>query len=442
MNQERLRALFEDALADEPTNTGLVDDDVARGRALRSRRLRRRAGGAGVGAAALIAAALVVPASPLSLIDDARDGAPNSVRPATTMVDGPPLAPEVADSPLLRDIWEAVSAELPDDVELVDDSYVYGSGYGAAGIYLSLERQESWFTLTISLGNGRPDLEDFRPCNDVPAASGFWGDAQICEEGRDDEGRWRLMSESDAPVQRVTVLEDESAAATVWLSQPASDIGADGGVLDPGDWNLSTEETDAIAAAAWAVGERHDPADLTNGISLSEALVAWPEMQATLEEKLDLGPLTPVAPGDDASVEGIYDPETGAIADVDDEWQTGTIAARYATQEGIEIDVMVWQVARLYEPFCHERVRGCHVSGMWSSDFGGQEDLDGLVGPGVSGALGDRAGIHIVIGTGELVNSENPESAELERSVSAAHGALSRLVPFLGEDPFPIPEDS
>ncbi|NDL58182.1 hypothetical protein [Phytoactinopolyspora mesophila] len=441
MNQERLRAMFEDALTDEPTNTGLVDDDVARGRALRGRRMRRRVGGAGAGAAALVAAALVVPASPLSLIDDERDGSPDSVQPAATSPGGAPLSPEVAESPLLREIWAAVETELPDDVELVDDSYVYDSGFGANGIYLSLERHERWFTLTISVGNGRPDLEDFRPCSDAPADSIFWSNAHTCDEGHDHAGRWRLMSESDGPVQRLTVLEDQSAAATVSLDQTSSDIAEDGTALGPVEWNLSTEETDAIAAAAWAVGERHDPADLTSGIDLSEALAAWPEMQATLEERLDLGPLTPVAPSDEASVEGTYDPETGAVADVDEQWQTGTIAARYATEDGIEVDVMVWQVARMYEPFCHERIGGCHLF-SWGSDVAGQDDLDGLVGPGASGALGDRAGIHVVIGTGELVDPENPESAELERKVSAAHVALSRLVPFLGDDPSPISEDT
>jgi hypothetical protein len=435
VNEKNLRGLFEDALDGEPAHMRPIHDDVARGRALRARKMRQRAGGIGAGAAVLVAGALVVPASPLSLIDD---GGPDATQPATSTVAGTPVAPEVADDPLLRSLWEAVEAELPDDVTLVEDSYVYDAGPGATGLYLSLERQERWFTLNVYLQNARPDLAEFRPCTDPHPMVDTWASAEECEEGYDAGDRWRVMSERHSPFQRLTVLEGDSAAAILILRETDLSIDEDGTILDAGGAILSAEETDALTSAASAVGERQDPADLANGIDLSGTLAAWPEMQATLEEKLDLGPLTPVPPAEGSDHEGVYDDATGTLADIDPQWQSGTIAARYVTDDGVEIDVVLWQKDRIYDTFCHDRMSSCEP--LPGAGTGHDEASDALIGPGVTGSLGDRAGLYVVVGTGELVHPDDPESVALEQKVSAAQVALYRMVPFLGDDRFPVPE--
>ncbi|NED95597.1 hypothetical protein G1H11_09760 [Phytoactinopolyspora alkaliphila] len=423
MNEKDLRGLFEDALRGEPDHMRPVHEDVARGRALRARKLRQRVGGVGVGAAALVAGALVVPASPLSLIDG--DGPDPSQ--AATMADGAPLAPEVADDPLLRGVWDAVQAELPDDVELVEDSYVYGSRYGGTGIYLSLERDERWFTLTVSLQNARPDLDEFRPCSEPDPKISGWTYTESCDEGYDDEGRWRVIAEEAPSIGRVTVLEDPEAAAMVQLNQPdaeASDQST--------DWSLTVEETDAIADAVWTVGSEQNERDLVKGIDLSGTHETWPQLHTALEDQLGMGELTPVT-ADDATGGEAVDEESGIVANIDSQGQSGSIAARYVTEDGVEVDLIVWQKDRLYDTFCHDRIDSCQlVPGL--SVARGEGAPDGLVGPGAMGQLGDRAGMYIMVGTGDTPDPDDPgdkELEELDQKVSSAYSELSGLVPFL-----------
>ncbi|WP_166346979.1 hypothetical protein [Phytoactinopolyspora limicola] len=444
MNHERLRALFADAVTQDPPSPGLPDDDITRGRARRARHLRRRVAGSGAGAAALVAAALVVPASPLSLIEGERDGSPNSVQPAAaTSLDGAPLSPEVADDPLLLEMWEAVSAVLPEDVHFAENPPVGVSQgpYGTPSIVLNLQRGDNGdreFWLNIYLAPARPDLDAFRPCTNPPPTSFTWQEPDECEEGRTNNDHWRIAAE--VGTTGVTILENESASVIVQWDV----MGADQSAYEI----LSKEHADTIADAALAVGERHDNDDLFNGIDLVGTLAAWPDVRADVEEALDLGPLTPVEPDDGAREGGVFDPETGALADIDEQWQSGTITARYTTEDGLNVDVLIWQKGRLYDTFCHDRLAGCAVLPGLSEE---SDETTGYHAASVYTPITGGSGVAVTLETGlsdGLPDSEESEEAppdtaylEFENKASYASNAVTEHIPWVGENPYTRADD-
>ncbi|AYY12583.1 hypothetical protein EF847_07555 [Actinobacteria bacterium YIM 96077] len=425
MTERGLRDLFEAALDDEPEHIGLVDDDIARGRARRARRMRRLAGSGAVSVVTAVAA-VTIPASPLSIVDGDED--PNQVATTTGIV-----APEVANDPLRRDLWHSIQESLPDDARLADGSSVHGLTHGAPGIRFVLEKQhqghDRQIGVNIALQNARPELDNFHPCNDTNSeleSSPFDG---TCEAGRDAEGRWRVFGTHDDLSTGAVVLEGGHVATTVTWSDMAAEAEEDGQVTAETAELLSPQEADAIASAAWHVGTERDEAELVSGIDLTATLDAWQQLAGTLEDELELGPLTPVRPDDDAEIGGAYDDTTGAISDIDRQHQSGVIAARYRTDEGTEVDVVIWQKDRTYDTFCHPRLPLCDsIDAAHLED----EDRSDLLS-GIS-SLGNRAGLYVALDSGEPVDPDEPEGAELNERVVSAQTRLTQAVSLLGDD--------
>jgi hypothetical protein len=74
VTDNQLRALFADAVADGPPEGPPIDQDLARGRALRTRVRRRRIGGGSATLALIVAGALATPISPFSLMNTVESG--------------------------------------------------------------------------------------------------------------------------------------------------------------------------------------------------------------------------------------------------------------------------------------------------------------------------------------------------------------------------------
>ncbi|SDU74806.1 hypothetical protein [Jiangella alkaliphila] len=402
-----LKTLFEDALAGEPAQDVPVAERVARGRARRARALRRRAGG-GVLVAAAVAAALVLPSSPISVVDAEVAQAPTTGGSRADAV----VSPEVADDPLKLAMWEAVDDVLPSDVRLVENSYVYDSGPGP-NLYLSLERGDVRFSLSVWMQNSRPDLPDFRPCTEpvlplVPSSR--WAN---CEQGSDDEGRWRAIGDDGLNTQ--LVLDGGPAAVALrWGVHYEGDEVDDNGMPIETETPLTADEADRIADAVWSVGAQHTPAELVSGVDLrATADDAWPDIKAALEESF--GPLTVVTPVDGdvtETVEGV-------------QVQTGLVSAAYATADGTRVDVAVWQRDRLYQPMCVEHYDECITFPGAVASVG---DGGSAAGSGSGGTLGHR---------GFLLVRTDAGSPELEEAVVRANVAAMQAVPFLGDDRYP-----
>ncbi|WP_026877041.1 hypothetical protein [Jiangella gansuensis] len=412
MSSPALKELLESALAGEPARGVSADAVVARGRARRARRLRRRAG-AGVLVITAAAAGLALPSSPVSVVDAEVAQAPTTGGVRADAV----LSPAVADDPVKLEMWEAVDDALPSDVRLVEDSYVYGDTPGP-GLYLSLERGDVRFSLSVWLQNSRPDLADYRPCTEpepLMGESSLWSD---CEQGADDDGRWRVVGSDDGR-DTFLILDGEPAAVALRWG-----VNYDGAEVDDQGMPLETKtalteaEADRVADAVWSVGARHTPAELVSGVDLEATSgAAWAQIEAALEEAF--GQLTVVEP-----VDGEVRASAGGV-DV----QTGLVSATYETADGVRVDVAVAQKDRLYEPMCIERYGECSLFPGAVHAFG---TGDPAAGQAASGTLGQR---------GTLVVRTDAASPELEAAVNRANVAAMQAVPFLGDEPFPLPDE-
>ncbi|WP_129668825.1 hypothetical protein [Phytoactinopolyspora endophytica] len=350
------------------------------------------------------------------------DDGGNSTQPATTSPDGP----SGSATALQREMGEAVRDALADDVQINEQYGISFENLGYPSVSLELQRGDDadrTVVMDVSLAPARPDLDQFQPCSDPP--SNAWQDAESCEEGQDEDGRWRIMKTGSTDYRDVTIVEDDATSVIVEWNDNSDAGESPHGIL-------SEEQAAAIADAVFAVGNQHDTAELMAGFDLVGTLEAWPDMRAALEMALDLGALTPMAP-DDAPDGAAYDPETGATAYIDEQWQTGTIAARYATEGGLTVDVALWQVARLYDDACGSGLGEC--GGMPGYNDLSEADGGELAKGGVM--FTPVSGLDVTLETGRAPEdsedgSNDEASNEFNEKHTLAVDELSKLIRFQG----------
>ncbi len=401
MTETSLKEMFRDALAGEPREDIPVHEDIARGRTRRKRVLRRRKAG-GVFVVATIAVGLILP----SMSDSALDSEVR--RPAPSAGRGGDIAPEVADDSLRMAVWEAVDSALPEDVQLRAGTSVVADGPGP-GLRLELERGRIGFELTVLLQNARPDLPDYKPCTGNEPALGGIVYPRGCDQGVDEEGRWRGVV--DGVDNGFLFLERDPAAVTVeWrgasLEFPPGGppTSTPGPVVVEEAW-FGTAEADVVADAVWAVGAEHDPAELVSGIDLqATADTAWPEIEGVLEGQF--GPLTAVEPVD-GDIAGSVDGVTV---------QSGLVSAVYRTVDGAEVEVVIWQRDRPYEVLCLETYHVCERLQEYVA-IG-----DGPVGPDSTRRVGQRGSVRVQV---------NSTHRGLEMPVSRSVAAILPLLPLI-----------
>jgi hypothetical protein len=404
MTDTILKEMFRDALSGEPENAASVDEDIARGRSRRTCVLRRRAK-AGAVFMTVVTIGLILPSVQGPVIDG------EERRPTTSNGRGAVVAPEVAGDPLRLAMWEAVDATLPEDVRLRPGTSVTADGPGP-GLMLELERGYLGFDVQVLLQNARPDLPGYRPCTEPDALIRDIVDTGGCEQGRDDEGRWRVaQGGSDGGL---VVLEGDPAAVTLqWtLGSVQFDRGEPRVTAHPyvpdAPW-FSAAEADAVADAVWAVGAQHSRADLVSGIDLQETRGdAWPAIEAALAAQL--GPLTTIEPvgGDIAArVDGV---------DV----QSGMISATFRTVDGAEVEIAVWQRDRSYDALCFEQYSVCQRPTGEYVELGA-----GPVGPDMTGRVGQRGSVRVQV---------NSSHRGLEMPVSRSVAGILPILPLIGED--------
>lgn len=405
MTDTILKEMFREALVGEPTDDVAVHEDIARGRSRRTRVLRLRAAAGGVLVAATVAAGLIMPSFSGSDLD-------GEVRRPVSVDRGGAISAEVLNDPLRLAMWEAVDAVLDEDVRLQAGTSVDSDGPGP-GLLLQLELGRVGFELSVLLQNARPDLPDYRPCSEEEPALGGVVYTRGCQQGRDDEGRWRGTVPDD--IGGFQFLEGEPAAVTVqwrldYLRHPpgAPPVPTPGPLVVDQPW-FGAAEADAVADAVWAVGAEYDPADLASGIDLqATADTAWPAIEGVLAG--EFGPLTAVEPVDgdiDASVDGVP-------------VQTGEVSAVYRTADGAEVEVVVWQRDRPYEVQCLERYFVCErLLGQYVGLH------PGPVGPDSTRRVGQRGSVRVQV---------NSDHRGLEMPVSRSVAGIMPLLPLIGED--------
>lgn len=401
-----IKVLFEEALAGEPAGEIRPDEDIARGRARRRRVMRRRAGG-GVLVIAAVAAGLALPSSPVTLVDGEVATDPPAEHEPRDVV----LAPEVIDNPIEQEMWAAVDASLPADVELASGSQVAGLGPGP-NLYLDLVRGEATFSLSVWLQNARPDLAAYRPCDPSdPQYGRMWSQ---CSHGTDDHDRWWVVGNvgGDGSV----MLEGGTASVAIrWRTNSAVVFDEQGNELAPYDSLLTEAEARTVAAAVWTAGSAHTEDELRSGVDLDATAQAWPDLVAALERNFGFE-LIPADP--DAAVP--------AVDITDAENQVGTVSATYRTAAGTEVTIGVLQGDRHAQPWCADGLRYCLLYPGTMM----QMDDDPTPADASNEGAGQRGGL--------LVTSDEFGSS-MDRVLAEAMDDVLNRVPFLGPEPYPQP---
>ncbi|WP_026877039.1 hypothetical protein [Jiangella gansuensis] len=428
MTDAKLKELFEQALAGEPRGQIPVDDDIARGRALRSRRRRTRIGG-GVAVLAVVGAGVVV--APVLVPDG--DGAPAASDPSNQVwpYDTPASVPARDDAFELHglgpqsgaglsestrshastifaevspegvvsmpgsqlDLWTAVSSALPADLALASGPVVREQPGSGPGLLFSAVRGGTTFTVDIRLQEARPDLPEFQPCREpaeVPDGVATWAP---CEQGYDDDSRWRIVGQAGDDTG-VAVAEGGSVAAMVEWSSTIHDVGTATDTVGDFAETLTFEEANAVVEAAWSAGSEYDVGELVTGWDMELARDTWPQIEEAFETGLGLGELTRTS---------------------FDDGDPSTIVARYRTADDVEVDLVVWQDDRFYENLCT-----ADASGACESWFGSETYFQELDDADVALAAGGFAGLgsyFVRIGAGAPVDTDRDVGAALKNAI-------------------------
>lgn len=421
-----IKTVFEHVLDGEPTVTVPLHEDLARGRALRSRRRRNRLVTGATALGVVWAGVLIVPAlvgdQPGSMADSGE--AADEVWPYETParpepVTGPPptsaslplgetltesaaLATAWVNSPVENQLWRAVRPVLPGDLALADEKLISRRGNTGQGLELVAVRGDTAFVLEIAVQQISPDTARFRPCTEPAEIPGGLARWEHCSQGYDGEGRWRVVGQAGGDTG-VAVAAGGTAAVTVrWSTDLAGhdplDEVPEGSLSD----TLTPEEANAIAEASWGVASRYTPAELAEGTATTwdiEALAAdWSRVEAALE--VSFGPL------EDASVERPA---------------PTVITASYTSAEAGRVVVAVWaEHRRRYESLCHELA----VCAVWpgSTEFFAPLINDDV---GISGGiLGDNRMPLFLSVDGVTGSTEDPV---FERPLARFMNALSEI---------------
>ncbi|PZF85939.1 hypothetical protein [Jiangella anatolica] len=333
-----LKDLFRDVLTDEPPITASIQEDLARGRARRTRRRQRRLTVTGAALAAAGTTALLVPAlvddDPVpaasdevwpystSASSDVASVVPQFGGPMPSSADAGPESDATAD-PLERVVWAAVRSALPADLSPTEPGFaVQGLGEGY-GLSFTAVRGEAVFTVDVVVQAAPPELGVFRPCTEpaqTPDAVDLWS---ACSQGWDDEDRWRVVGHA-GDVTGVAVAEGGSAAVTVvWstlIDHRPSDQKDLAGTFSP-------EEANAIAEAAWRAGSRYDADELVVGTG-----PGW-DVDAVRR--------------DFQGIEAILEAAAGPVEELSADTSRDHVAATYATQAG-NVTVTMWASSERY----------------------------------------------------------------------------------------------
>jgi hypothetical protein len=410
---DTLKELFQDALADEPTRPVVPDEDVARGRARRTRLRRQRvsAGFAVVAVAwlgALIAPTLVpddgAPMASDSVDPDdqvwpyddgSRDAGRTSNDEPAELSGGSPQSSsggteemaEAGNGGVADELSSAVEGAMPGDVQVLQEDPPIWRG---PIVSFTVRRAGAEFGISVRLQDARPDLPEFQPCTtpaEIPDGVARW---ESCAQGYDEKGRWRIVGHAGSALG-VAIAEGGSASAMVTWN-PATRAAADGTMTERDlARTLTSSEANRLAEAAWAVGARYDAADLTWGFDMDAVRRGWPDIESVFETATGLGPLTRVELEDD-------DPSM--------------IRARYVNADDIEVSLTIWQDDRFYDNLCtRERPQACG-----SRDTGVYDDprLDNQV---LDSRLGDEGLGHFLV------------SASASEVLGPASEVLLRVIP-------------
>lgn len=423
MTDAKLKELFEQALAGEPRGQASVDDDIARGRALRARRRRNRIGGcvavlAVVGAGVVVAPALVPDGEGAPAAADARDqvwpyDTPASMPARDDALELHSLGPQsgsvrsqastifadvspegVVSIPGSQlDLWTAVSSALPADLALASGPVVRQEPGSGPGVLFSAVRGGTTFSVDIRLQEARPDLPEFQPCREpaeIPDGVATWSP---CEQGYDDEDRWRIVGQAGDDTG-VAVAEGGSVAAMVEWSSTIHDVGTATDTVGDFAETFTFEEANAVVEAAWSAGSEYDLAELVTGWDMEMARDTWPQIEAAFETGLGLGELTRTSFDD-------RDPST--------------IFARFRTADDVEVDLAVWQDDRYYENLCTADASGACTS--WSGSRSYFEQLDETDSALTGGGFAGLGSYFLRIGAGASVDTDRDVAATLRNAI-------------------------
>ncbi|RIQ30195.1 hypothetical protein [Jiangella rhizosphaerae] len=365
MTADDLRDLFAQALLDEPDRIVSADEDIARGRAVRSRRRRTRLAAGVLAVLAAGSLGLVVP----DAFDDLREPGVEAAAPRYDQL--PPFVPEpglrfqaqtTADSPAddasreesaalssaegtsPAGMLTAVERALPGDVEFADGAA--GQFVGRHRVAFSVERDGKPFTLRVWWQTGAWQPWLFRPCTEAVAAfdrTAVWDDCT--QVGGPETLQWRVLGSPD-PQRRVLAIDDTIAAVTV-LWETAEDEPA----TRPRDV-LSDDEADRIAQATWDVAEDSimrlngtgvpASAEIWSGFGMGYVDESWANVEAALTRVL--GPVSRVRK------EGFQPSELNRAADPS-QWPQA-VTASYRTATGGTVDLAIWDAGAVYGALC------------------------------------------------------------------------------------------
>ncbi|WP_116951094.1 hypothetical protein [Jiangella endophytica] len=370
MTDDDLKHLFAQAVLDEPDRIVSPDDDIARGRALRTRRRRRRIVAGVVAVVAAGTLGLVVPDAFVDLRApgveaaapgydelppfDPEPGMRFLAQPRRTSGDGAAEVevevqesagvPESATPTMPSGMLAAVENALPDDVEFAGGE-APAQAVGRHRLVYSVERDGTPFTLRVWWQTGAMQSRAFRPCTEPVAAfsrTAVWDD---CTQSPDHYGTVRVLGSPD-PQHRVLALDGSWVAITVvWETPEAEPATRPGDVLSDGEaerigdavWGVAL---DSMARLTGSVGG--NLAELRSDFGMGYVAESWANVEAALTRAL--GPLTRVR---------IDRHEPGPLNDPQAKVESPqAVTASYRTSTGGTVNLAVWDTGVIYGALC------------------------------------------------------------------------------------------
>lgn len=402
MTDDTLRELFAEAFHDEPDRMASPDEDIARGRASRTRQRRTRLT---TGVVAVVAAASLGVVAP-DAIDDLR--APSVDTAAPSYDELPAFEPAVIEAQAASlestgelqsggepggrtfaaepaDMVAALRAALPADLTFPGAPSAQQS-VGRHRVVFFAERDGVPFTLRVWWQPGSEMATEFRPCTEPAAAftrTAVWDD---CTQGNDERARWRVAGSPDAQ-HRVLVVDGAPASATV-VWETTGDAAA-----APSDL-FSDDEAYHLADVAWDVAVNSVAlfsgtgtsafTELNTDFEIGAVAASWASVEAALTSVL--GPLTRIR---------LDEPDVDRLAN----WMVNppepkVVTASYRTATGATVELAVWQAGPVYGTLCTNLI----VCEVWA---GSREYFTPLLTSSADAmggtALGDQGQAYLVL---------------------------------------------